>query len=525
MSEVAARSDRPSRRRAVLVTVAFSYGSAVFAVLTGIVFVPVYLRYFDLTTYGAWLASGSIASMLGLIDGGLSQVVQQRMASAAGARDHERFAVIAGSSWVLASATVGTVLVAGTVLSPFVPDWVNAPEHTSHAIAVAFALAVAGSGLTIAQTHLFSAAYAWQTPWFAGVTAIVGYGVGVAAIVGGLAAGLEVVALGVGMFARGVVVFLLAATHAILEWRRRKMPTPRVRGRELRDQGRLTAVLFLSRSASLLASNGEAAIIAATIGPRAAATYTLTARVFSVCLMLVNPIAGASFTALAHLRASGTRERVTAISTELLLGSGALSGLVVGTAMAMNASFVSLWLGREAFGGAALNVALGCAALLQARSNLLGQIVPALGAIAFGSGVVAGDALVRVALMLALLPVLGSSAIPLASIAAGVIVTIPAFGVGIGGVLGIGRKRGCTVAVAGWPIALGCIVVGGAIAAGPFTSTSWARFAGELCVVAAVFAFAILGGSPSARRITRGMLPASIAQGVRGAPRTGPEDQ
>src|SRR4051812_36959075 len=90
----------PSRRRAAVGNLIFNYAGLVLSVVKNIALVPLYLRHFDLSTYGVWLATGNLLGILGLVDGGFGVVLSQRLASAWGAGDRRRFAEVAGSGLV-----------------------------------------------------------------------------------------------------------------------------------------------------------------------------------------------------------------------------------------------------------------------------------------------------------------------------------------------------------------------------------------------------------------------------------------
>src|SRR4051794_23178269 len=99
-----------SRRRAAAGNLLFNYAGLVLSVTKNIALVPLYLRHFDLSTYGAWLATGNVLGMLGLVDGGFGIVLSQRLASLWGAGDRERFASVAGAGllWSVSMALLLT---------------------------------------------------------------------------------------------------------------------------------------------------------------------------------------------------------------------------------------------------------------------------------------------------------------------------------------------------------------------------------------------------------------------------------
>ena len=62
--------------------------------ITGIIMVPLYLRFIPFEVYGAWLASGNMLAWLSTIDPGLTLVLQQRIAAAYGNQDFKAIGMI-----------------------------------------------------------------------------------------------------------------------------------------------------------------------------------------------------------------------------------------------------------------------------------------------------------------------------------------------------------------------------------------------------------------------------------------------
>ena len=70
----------------------FNSINAIIVIINGIVMVPIYFHYMSVSTYGAWLATGNMVAMLGLLESGFSSVITQKMAAAIGANDTKKFA-------------------------------------------------------------------------------------------------------------------------------------------------------------------------------------------------------------------------------------------------------------------------------------------------------------------------------------------------------------------------------------------------------------------------------------------------
>ena len=76
----------------------FNSINAIIVIINGIVMVPIYFHYMSVSTYGAWLATGNMVAMLGLLESGFSSVITQKMAAAIGDGDDEKYRKLAGAN-------------------------------------------------------------------------------------------------------------------------------------------------------------------------------------------------------------------------------------------------------------------------------------------------------------------------------------------------------------------------------------------------------------------------------------------
>lgn len=389
----------PNRRRAAAYNLVFNYASVAFAVINGVVLVPVYLRYFDLATYGAWLASGNIVGLLSILDGGINLVFAQRLAVSFGEQNMSRYSDVAGSGALLSFTLAGLVGMIGVGIAPFVPTWINVGSSQQSVLSLGFTLAALGSAFTLGYLTFGAIVQSWQRTLFAGITNVLTLLVGTLGTIVGLWEGLGVVAIGFGVLLRGLVGILLLGGYVIIMWRRIGLPKPKIKTPVLMDLVRTTIPVMLGRTGSIILGNSRTTLVAILIDPTTAALVVLTGRVYDVCGMFLNPIGSSTFAGMAHIFGSTQRQRSRAIVQEVIGLFSALSAVLFGLALAMNESFINLWVGSKSFGGASLSVTLCISVLLSTRLNLVGMILTALGEI----GKTAWSSLFELALRLLLI--------------------------------------------------------------------------------------------------------------------------
>ena len=77
----------------------FLYGStnSIIMIINGIILVPIYFKFMSVSTYGAWLATGNVVAMLGLVESGFSSVITQKMSVALANKKEKHFILL----WVI----------------------------------------------------------------------------------------------------------------------------------------------------------------------------------------------------------------------------------------------------------------------------------------------------------------------------------------------------------------------------------------------------------------------------------------
>ena len=107
----------------------FNSINAIIVIINGIVMVPIYFRYMSISTYGAWLATGNMVAMLGLLESGFSSVITQKMAVVIGSNNNEKYARLAGANIVTAIVLALLIIFLGLCISPFITDWILSLIH------------------------------------------------------------------------------------------------------------------------------------------------------------------------------------------------------------------------------------------------------------------------------------------------------------------------------------------------------------------------------------------------------------
>lgn len=401
-----------SRKREAVVNLFFHYVAIALVIVQGIVLTPLYLHFLSPALYGGWLATGNIVSWIGLVDPGVSRIMQQRVAHTFGRGDMAALRAVLGTGLLLGSLLSMIPLVALPFGGMITGTLSLAPsEHTE--LTQAFRFAVLGTALMIAGYQPAAANLAIHRGFFAGISYTTGGIVGIAVTVSLLFLGFGLSSLPLGMIVRAVIM-LFGNSMSLWAWTTRHLPRSLVVHRtEVAQYARLSAFTFVERVGGALLSHSDAYLTARLISPDQATVYALTGRAYDPVRMAAERIAPAFLPGLAHLAGEGRRERLYEISKRLCDSLTFIISVGAAAVVALNFAFVPLWVGPKFFGGQSLTVMLACFVVTNVILSSLAEIVFAAGGVGRIEAMRAVEGLVRVIAQYVMLKWIGIVGIPI----------------------------------------------------------------------------------------------------------------
>ncbi len=346
----------PSRRRATLWSLFFSYGSMVLVLIRNLALVPLYLHYIGLEEYGAWLATGGVLGYLMMLDLGLMGVITQASAAAYGAGD--RFAlgrlVTTGVAQSLLLACLAGAI--ASILSPFVPRWMGLTDLAAHRLQVCFLIVAVANGVNIVGVATEGILKSLQRPFLPGVLHLGSDLVNVAVTVILLLKGWGLYAVAAGLATRSVVA-VLGGLVAFVWVCVGEMRLPLCFSwRDASSLWNRSLTLFMTRIGSSLEANSDPFLVGLILGPETAGMFALTIRAHDTVRMLTGPISTALMPSMAHLHGESNRARfrdiaVLAMKLQCVVGAVGMAAVVF-----LNTAFVRLYMGPHVYAGHAVNI-------------------------------------------------------------------------------------------------------------------------------------------------------------------------
>ncbi len=387
------------RRRTAFLGMAFGYSSLLISLTRNIVFVPLYLQKIGLAEYGAWLATGGALALILINDYGLAGVVTQRIANSFGAGRLENLGGLAGSA--LAIGAVLSLVLTGLSYCciAFLPGIQTLPAVEAATVVSCFKIAIVANAFGVLGSTAISVIRSLQRVVLAGSTVLAADLANVAVTLLGLFAGYGLYAIAVGVLVRSAI---LVATSLYGVW---FICSSTLESRLAVVSGNVRNLLadsshfFLSSIAMKLQAQANVFFVGSVLGPASAAVYSLTVRAHETVLILVGQINGALVPSITHLYGSGDVARFRTVMLRVLVSIGAVTALALTMTVILNAGFIRLWVGQNAFAGQYVSIGTAVALFASAIGYVAYDALLAQGRFRFVSGMFLVTSLLQVLLL------------------------------------------------------------------------------------------------------------------------------
>ena len=357
----------------------FHYAAIVLALVQGVLLIPLYLRYIPMAMYGAWLATGNIALWLTLLDPGIGNLIQQRVAEAYGKgtlRDVGNLTV--GAFYLSLFFSLG-LLAIGFVIAPHVAQWIKVVDPIDAVvISRAFQISTISSAVMIFAYVFGAVSMGLQGIIPQGIVGIFGNVVGIVTSVVALNQGFGIMAIPLAALLRAII--WTGGTLLYLRFRlRREGIGIRWRVHPVRWIPRLSGLAFTEKAFASVAGNIDSFLVARWLGHETVAALNVTRKPFEILAdFLVRP-SMAVMPALAHLYGSGKSGAAQPILVRSVCALAWVLALSAGGLLVFNKALVQIWFGPMLYVGDAVNASLVGAFILAVVVASLSNLCWALG--------------------------------------------------------------------------------------------------------------------------------------------------
>ncbi len=369
----------PSKKKVSIINLLFSYVNKIFLIVQGVVLVPIYLSHFPLSVYGAWLATGNIVGILGMLEGGMNMVYSQKLSLLYGQNKLHDFSLIETSGLFITFIILFFFMSIGFILNPFVPSWTHVDIIFHSDIRAAFIIASFAAGFGILKQNLGAIIGSWLDATANGISNVVATIFGILAIVIGLEYNLGVVSIPLGSLVDGLVGSAYRGIFIYSKNKKNSFPKLEYNLENVKSLVKDTIPLTFSNIASSIVSQSQYLIIANFISPAATAIYAITIKIFTTVTSVIAPIASSIFNSVAYFDIKKDLRKVKDIFNRTLIIHGSISVALFGIVLAFNKSFITLWIGADKYGGDSLTILTFIALFLSYRFSFINTFFLALG--------------------------------------------------------------------------------------------------------------------------------------------------
>jgi O-antigen/teichoic acid export membrane protein len=394
-----------SRRRAAVATFAGTSLTVAITVAQAVVLIPLCLRALGAHLYGAWLGATELLVWIQMLDGGIPNLLTQRVGAAIGRGDRADAARWSITGLLLVTLIGGVLAAAGIAAAPLVARWAQVEAADVPTFVACFRVGTAASALLLYANGFVGIARGVQRTEMTSASQAAGALAGLVVSIVLILAGWRLWALAMGLAARGIVAFGGGLAFARQGDRALWRAAPSLA--TAREIGGLAPSMVAGSVGYVLATNSEIVLVTTVFGPVAAAVYALTRRAIDGLRNLLDSIAFAVNGAFAHLVAAADRHRARVVLHEVLWIRLALAALAGAIAIAVNRTFVTLLFGPAQFGGVWLTAAFVAQMVVGGQSFMANYLLRASGEVRQGSWLLAAEAASRVAAIAAGLQVFG----------------------------------------------------------------------------------------------------------------------
>ncbi|HEY0042722.1 MAG TPA: oligosaccharide flippase family protein [Flavisolibacter sp.] len=127
----------------------FQYGWVLTNILNSILLLPLYLKNIDVNTLGIWLATGAILGWMTLVDPGVGEVLQQRIAELRGRNEKGEIGKLIGSGYLASAFVLLIAIVIGLVCYFSLPHLINKNVSAYPYLSSALVITILATGLSL----------------------------------------------------------------------------------------------------------------------------------------------------------------------------------------------------------------------------------------------------------------------------------------------------------------------------------------------------------------------------------------
>lgn len=127
----------------------FQYGYVITNIINSIVLLPFYLKKIDASTLGVWLATGNILAWMTLVDPGIGDVLQQKVAELRGRSQNDEIGKTIGSGLIASASILLLSVLAGFIFYFMIGSIINKDVSKYPNLQIALVISIIATGMSL----------------------------------------------------------------------------------------------------------------------------------------------------------------------------------------------------------------------------------------------------------------------------------------------------------------------------------------------------------------------------------------
>lgn len=368
-----------SRKKQVLWRAAPEYASFFISLLNAAILVPLYLKYFELGLYGAWLATGNILVWLTIIDPGIGDVLLQKVSESYAKNDRIEIGKQLASSMILSFIITIIALFCGLILMFFIENIVKLSSSIEIIVLKkAFFLMVIATAMTLFSYFISGAVVGLQRSKEHGISRMMWRIISFIMKPILLFSGFGLLAIPCSSLI-AVTVYLFILIFVFFKVLRKEKIKLIFDSKFLRSYSKIFIYTFSSKIFSTFKNNIDLILISRFLNVEMVVTYDLTRRPMRILFNLLGRPSAALISVVANLKGEGndrkTKNIVELVSFLMFVSLILLTSGII----AFNRDLISLWIGHDLFIGQRLNILIALFFMVSNLSYMMANLTYALG--------------------------------------------------------------------------------------------------------------------------------------------------
>jgi O-antigen/teichoic acid export membrane protein len=420
-------SEKINKSKASIYNLIFAYASSIIQVINSILLLPLYLSYFSLADYGAYVAASAILHIFLIIDPGLSTATTTRLSQAFVKNEDIKFNSLFLSGLILAAIFAIIIILFGFLLNLFIPEIIFYDGDKSNQLDLALIICVFGISLnpivSVQQSFYQSVLRTFE----GNVILVSSVILSPFAIILCLYNDLGIASLPTGLLITNISALIV--NTILIPYYLAKTTDAKFfvfKNISLLNLFSDIKYLYLKRFSNALADNFETSIAGILFNTQVAGAFAIMKKLFQSIQLFSNAIATSAFSSMSHIFEQNDKSRLKSSLKKTIYASDLIQVFGISALFLAFKPFLFLWLGQEINLGYIFMILLALSSILSVKSILLYSMLTSNGLFKETSFIYIIDIIVRVAGTYILVKLISLFALPIAA-SIGSIITLILF--------------------------------------------------------------------------------------------------